>query len=113
MGARVFAYIPQEGYVGVAVVEDTMKPIKVYFAEIDGEKKPILECILKNLEIRKNSDNLELCEYLVKVKWIKTIRREEAYKEPDMFANQNMVCKLRNEFTPNKLYKYFGLNEME
>lgn len=111
VGARVFAYIPHEGYVGVGTVVDTVKPIKDFFIDINGVKKPILECDLNTPNMRNDIDNPELSEYLVKVEWMKTIPREKAYKEPGLFANQNTVCKLRNQFTLDKLIAFFDLEE--
>lgn len=109
IGARVFVYIPQEGYVGVGIVQDTVKPVKKFLVDKDGKKTSILDCSLKAPRMDENSDNPELSEYLVKVEWIKTIPRNKAYREVGMFANQNTVCQLRNQFTLEKLYHYFNL----
>lgn len=38
-------------------------------------------------------------EYVVPVRWAKSVPVEEAYSETGMFANQNSACKLRQEFT--------------
>ena len=48
---------------------------------------------------------------MVKVKWIKTNPRKDAYREVGLFANQNTVCKLRNQYTLEKLYAFFKLDE--
>lgn len=111
IGARVFVYIPHEGYVGVGTVLDTVKPIKDFFVEVDGVERPILECALVTSNMGKDSDDLALSEYMVKVEWIKTVPRKDAYKEVGLFANQNTVCKLRNQFTLEKLYTFFELDE--
>ena len=111
IGARVFAYIPHEGYVGVGKVVDTVKPVKDFIVEVNGVEKPILECELNTPDMRNDIDDPELSEYLIKVEWIKTISRDEAYKEPGLFANQNTVCKLRNRFTLEKLFIFFELED--
>jgi len=111
ISARVFVYIPQEGYVGVGIVEDTSKPVVDFFIEENGSKVPILDANLDAPMMDENSTNPELSEYLVKIRWIKTVPREQAYKETGMFANQNTVCKLRNKFTLEKLYAFFDLDE--
>lgn len=36
----------------------------------------------------------------------------EAYWEKGMFANQNSACKLRQEFTLNRLVQHFHLDEL-
>lgn len=38
----------------------------------------------------------ELSKYLAGVRWIDTRPREQAYSEKGMFANQNVVAKLRH-----------------
>jgi len=111
IGARVFSYIPHEGYVGVGTVMDTVKLIKDFFVEVNGVERPILECKLVTSDMGKDSNDLALSEYMVKVEWTKTIPRKDAYKEVGLFANQNTVCKLRNQFTLGKLYAFFELEE--
>ena len=111
VGARVFAYIPHEGYVGVGVVTDEPKRLIEFTVERNGETVPIVDCGLKAPEMKQDADDPELSEYLVKVEWIKTIPREEAYREVGMFSNQNTVCKLRNAFTLEKLYKLFNIED--
>jgi hypothetical protein len=46
----------------------------------------------------------------VLVDWMKTLPREQAIWEPGMFANQNTACKLRNQFTIERLTERFGLD---
>ncbi len=110
-GARVFAYIPQEGYVGVGTVVDTVKPINEFIVERDGVRKPLLEWDLRNPNIGDEADDPERSEQLVKIDWIKTVPQEDAFREPGLFANQNTVCKLKNKFTLEKLYKFFNLDD--
>ena len=55
------------------------------------------------------SDNLELCEYLVGIKWLKTFPLPDAKKFSGAFANQNVVCKLRDASTIESLKKHFSL----
>ncbi|HUV14996.1 MAG TPA: hypothetical protein VMW28_00345 [Pelolinea sp.] len=88
-----------------------MKTAVNYILKKDGERVPILECDLIAPEMDENSENPELSEYLVRVEWTKTIPRADAYRETGMFANQNTVCKLRNQFTLEKLYSFFQLEE--
>lgn len=84
--------------------------IKDFTIEIDGKQQPLLS-VLKAPRAGKNSDNPELSEYAVKVKWIKTLSREEAIREKGMFANQNTACKLKNKFTLEILTKAFALED--
>lgn len=42
-----------------------------------------------------NSDSPTLSEWAVAIKWLKAFPREEAKTFKGVFANQNIVCKLR------------------
>jgi len=111
VGARIFTYLPQEGYVGVGIVRETVTRAKDFLVEQNGKMVPILDCSLKAPKMDENSGSLELSEYLVRIDWIKTIPRENAYREVGMFANQNIVCKLRSQFTLDKLYSHFQIED--
>lgn len=109
-GARVFACIPKVGYVGVGIVTDEVVPIKDFQVVVDGEKIPLLEADLR-VPMDKDVDDPDLCEYVVRVEWIKTVPKERAIWEKGMFANQNSACKLRNQFTVERLTEHFQLDE--
>ncbi|EHB62694.1 hypothetical protein PaelaDRAFT_3937 [Paenibacillus lactis 154] len=65
---------------------------------VEGENKPLLEADLQ-VSMDKDVNDPDLCEYVVRVDWIKTLPKHEAIWEKGMFANQNSACKLRNQFT--------------
>ncbi|MFN2452927.1 MAG: hypothetical protein ABR577_01765 [Pyrinomonadaceae bacterium] len=67
----------------------------------------LLDLPLKQPNIRENSDDPELSEWVVGIKWLKTYSREEAKRFPGIFANQNIVCKLRHEATTDFLRRQF------
>ncbi|HEY5942829.1 MAG TPA: hypothetical protein VIT89_08225 [Solirubrobacterales bacterium] len=105
-GHRVFVYIPGEGYVGVGEVVEPVQPISEFMV---GDL-PILDVPdLQASHMDHNVDDAEKDEYLVRVKWIKTVPREEAFKEPGLFANQNSAVKLRHTQTIRRLEQHFGL----
>lgn len=52
----------------------------------------------------------DVAEYVVPVRWIACRPKSDAYWEKGMFANQNSACKLRQEFTLERLAKHFGLD---
>lgn len=103
--------IPQTGYVGVGIVTEPATPIQNFKVKIDGKEMPILEAPLKATEMNRGVQDLETCEHLVRVNWIKTLPRDKAIWEKGMFANQNTVCKLRNRFTLERLIQHFALND--
>lgn len=111
IGARVFVNIPATGYVAVGTVLGTSIPIKEFKVEVDGKSTPFLNTPHKADNPGLQSVDPELSEYVVKVEWIKTLPREEAYKEKGLFGNQNTVTKLRNRFTQERLYQFFKLDE--
>ncbi len=112
VGARVFVHIPGTGYVGVGEVAEEAQRVKDFTIEVDGEEIPILSVRdLSAPKMGENAEDPEKSEYLVRVKWIKTRDRQNAIWEKGMFANQNTACRLRNQFTLERLVDRFGLEE--
>ena len=110
-GARIFACIPKVGYVGAGVVKEAAVPVKRFTLVHEGKEVPVLDVPLKAEKMDENAEDLDRCEYLVKVEWVKTVEANKAIWEKGMFANQNIACKLRNKFTLNRLSVLFGLEE--
>ena len=110
-GARVFAMIPKTGYVGVGIVQEPSVPVKEFKVVVDGQQIPILDAPLVAKNMGHDADDLENCDYLVRVEWIKTVAREEAYWEKGLFAKQHTCCRLRNRFTLERLVRHFDLDE--
>jgi hypothetical protein len=54
-----------------------------------------------------------MAEWVVPVRWFTAVPAEQAYWEKGMFANQNSACKLRQEFTLERLAQHFKLGESE
>lgn len=109
VGARIFVHIPQHGYVGVGEVAREKTPVTEFTLEIDGEQHPILDLDLDAEAMGENADDPELREYVVGVDWVDTRPLNEAYWEAGMYANQNTVTKLRNQFTLDRLYQQFNI----
>jgi len=110
-GARVFVNIPKTGYVGVGIVKGPATPVKEFKVAVEGRETPILDAPLEAPAMAENADDLELCEYLVRVEWIKTVPRTQAYWEKGFFASQHTACRLRNSFTIEKLSEHFELED--
>jgi hypothetical protein len=106
-GARVWACIPGTGYVGVGEVIAPAVPVRDYEVEVDGRLAPILTAPLQAPEMGEDSDDEEQSEYLAGVRWLGTRDRGEAVWEKGMFANQNVVAKLRQPFTLQRLNEVF------
>jgi len=52
-----------------------------------------------------------LAEYVVGIDWKKTLDRNQGKWFKGAFANQNIVCKLRDQATVDFLKTEFGLDE--
>lgn len=110
-GARVFVNIPQQGYVGVGEVIDTVKPINEFQVDVDGKPTNLLDAPLIAKEMGSEADDPERCHYLVKVKWLNSVPREDAYWEKGLFAIQHTACKMRSQFTIERLTQHFKIED--
>ncbi len=110
-GSRIFTYIPDVGYVGVGTVAESVLPVMDFLVELDSQQVPILQAPLVAPNMGENADDPKRSEYLVRIKWLVTLPRDQALKEKGLFANQNTACRLRNKFTLNRLTERFGLAE--
>jgi hypothetical protein len=106
VGSTVYAYISGCGYVGFGSVVEKAVPIKEF--GVGPQNAPLLEMDLKSDGLNRNSDNTELSEWVVRMKWIKTFSREQAHRFPGAFAHRSAVCKLKDRVTLDFLHKKFG-----
>ena len=93
-GDWVIAYLKQCGYVGVGkVIEEAVRPTNFKF-----KNKKLSEYDLGRSKIFENSDN-EKSEYLVKIKWKKTVNREDAVfkKKSGLFTTPAIKASLQNQ----------------
>jgi len=105
VGDYVFAYMKGIGYVGFGEVVKTAVPIAEFV--VDSQDRPLRELDLIAPQTHENSDNVDLSEWVVGVNWIKAFSREEAKTFKGVFANQNIVCKLRHRATVDFLKAEF------
>ena len=106
-GDLVFGYMKGIGYVGFGTVTQAAMMVRDFTP--DGFDKKLLDLPLKQPGISENKDSAEFSEWVVGVKWAKTFEREEAKRFPNIFANQNIVCRLRDTATLEFLRKEFGV----
>ncbi|MEH6442840.1 MAG: hypothetical protein V7784_02995 [Oceanospirillaceae bacterium] len=105
VGDRIFAYLKGAGYVGFGEILHEAVMVKDFITE-DGT--PLLECNLRSEKPSENSSDEKLSDYSVKVNWIKSFPAKNAKSFQGIFANQNVVCKLRHESTLKYIHKQFG-----
>jgi hypothetical protein len=112
VGGRVFACIPGEGYVGVGTVSGEAMPFHEAVVEVDGERVRLADQALKAAYHHEDrTDGEDAIEYVVPVTWAETRSRDQAFWVKGMFANQNSACKLRNQFTLERLAEAFKLTD--
>jgi hypothetical protein len=97
VGSRLFVYIPSIGYVGAGVTTGQVLPFKDSF--IFGEKS------LRGTYTHTNGEP----EYILPVKWIKTLDEASGFRTRGLFASQHSACKLRDQKTLKLLYEKFGI----
>jgi hypothetical protein len=78
VGDIVVAYIKGEGYVGIGRV--TQEAMMVRDVKIDGKR--LLDLPLKAKEMAYNSNNINRSEYVVLVRWIRSVPQNEARWKP-------------------------------
>jgi hypothetical protein len=109
VGDKIFAYMQGLGYVGYGEVTQEAKMIKDFSPQNDG--KLLLQLPLKASKAHQNSDSPELSEWVVGINWLKTFSREKAKTFKGVFANQHIVCELRQPETVQFLEKEFELSK--
>lgn len=99
VGARIFVFVPQVGYVGCGIT--TGPAIDFYQStQVTGKK----------LKGNYSHDN-GAPEMLVPVEWLHAVDCTDALPSKGLFANQNSACKLKDQSTIEALYEFFGLKE--
>jgi hypothetical protein len=106
VGDKVLAYLKGKGYVGFGEVTSTAVMAKDFML---SNNTKLIEGNLKQPNIKENSDNPDLADWTVGVKWFKAVGKDKAVTKPGIFANQNVVCKLRHQPTIDFLKGHFTL----
>lgn len=111
-GKRVFAYVGGTGYVGVGEVTGDVIPLRDFQAEVDGRLITVAEQpdVPEDMRARAASDDDDLTEYAVPVRWLVTRPVNQAVTERGLFASQVTVCKLRDERTIEFVTRELGLD---
>jgi hypothetical protein len=105
VGDKVFAYMKGFGYVGFGEIFREACPVAEFIPF--GSQEALLNHSLLAEEMNHSQEDPDLCEWIVAVKWQKAFSREEAKTFPGIFANQHIVCKLRNQKTLDFLLREF------
>jgi len=113
LGGRVNVHVPGRGYVAVGEVSGPAQRFDEARLPIDGveaplSSQPLVGVYERGTEVAPASD--DIAEWVVPVRWFTSVPVEQAYWEKGMFANQNSACKLRQEFTLERLGRHFDLD---
>jgi hypothetical protein len=71
----------------------------------------VLDAPIEAPQMNENAENLDLCEYPVRIEWVKAVPKTEAYWEKGLFAIQHTACRLTSSFTIEKLSQHFNLDD--
>ncbi len=104
-GDKVFAYMKGHGYVGFGTITEEAVMAKDF--KIDGAR--LFDLPLIQPGMKENADIPELSEWVVGVQWSKVYSREQPKWFSGGFANQNIVCKLRDAHTLDYLQGEFAV----
>lgn len=97
-GDRVWVNVPATGYVGVGRVEQPVVPIEEFLIDRDGKKVPITSIqSLRIARAMKSTDDPEKAEYMVRIKWDKTVPIQQAAKERGFFGVQHTVARPKDD----------------
>lgn len=109
-GARVWVNIPQTGYVGVGTVAGPAVRFSDARVVVNGEASPLATQALAGSYPHRDAASDDDSEWVVPIKWSHTVPGKDAYWEKGLFANQNSACKLRQEFTLDRLAQHFDIH---
>lgn len=107
IGDPVFAYIKNRGYVGFGQVTQEAQRAKDFVPA--GHQQRLFDLPLTTAGMKELPEEYE--EWAVGVEWAKTVSRDEACWYTGAFANQNIVCKLRDPATLAFLQEKFGVED--
>jgi hypothetical protein len=112
-GKRVFAYVGGAGYVGIGEVTGEMVPLRSLEVERDGAMITVMDTpeIPERIRVRAQSDDDEVTEYAVPVRWLAQRPVSDAVSERGLFASQVTVCKLRDDRTIEVVTSALGVKD--
>ncbi len=112
-GKRVFAYVGGAGYVGVGEVTGEIVPLRALEVDQEGSTITVVDQpeVSEKMRERAKSDDENVTEYAVPVRWLAQRPVSEAVAERGLFASQVTVCKLRDDRTIDVVTSALGLDD--
>jgi hypothetical protein len=109
VGDEVFAYDKGNGYIGYGVVTREVVPA----AEFMTLQGLLFDQPLAEPRMKRPGAAPEDAEHAVGIEWRKTLDPSLAKRFKGAFANQNIVCKLRDEATVDFLITEFEVQSAD
>jgi hypothetical protein len=71
----------------------------------------LLDLPLEAPAMDRSVSDPERCEYVVRVRWIEAVAREDAFWIPGLYANENSVTRMWELWTLQRLCEAFGVDQ--
>ncbi|MFF2388006.1 hypothetical protein [Agromyces sp. NPDC058104] len=113
VGARIWVNVPGTGFVGVGTVLALAQRFEGASVKVDGDFVPLASQPLTGAYAHQGDEIDENAEWVVSVEWLATVPEKDAYWVKGMFASQHSACKLRQEFTLDRLAEHFNIHDDE
>lgn len=110
VGSRIYVYVPGSGYVATGRTTAEASPFDQLTVLTEQGRVRLADQNLHARYTHESRPDDDMVEYAVPVEWDAALPLQEAFRFAGMFANQNTVCKLRQEFTLEKLRAHFGID---
>lgn len=111
VGARIWVNVPPMRYVAVGRVLAPATRFEVAKVRVDDAWIPLAEQTLEGVYSSDPTTDDDFAEWIVPVEWIDARPLEAGFWEKGMFASQHSACKLRQEFTLERLAEHFGIDD--
>lgn len=113
VGARVWVNVPPMRYVAVGRVLSTATRFEEAKVRVNGTWVPLAAQTLEGRPTEDPSVDDDKAEWIVPVQWIDARPLDEGFWEKGMFASTHAACKLRQEFTLERLADHFDIDDSE
>ena len=105
LGDEIFPYDKGNGHIDYGVVTSAARPA----AEFETPEGPLFDRRLDEPRFKRTGEPAEHAEHVVGIDWRRTVEITHAERFKGSFANQNIVCRLRDEATVDFLIAKLGV----
>lgn len=109
-GARIWVNVPGTGYVAVGKTLARASRFENAKVQLAGAWTDLASQALTGAYEAAGNVADDDAEWVVPVEWLDARPESDAYWEKGMFASTHSACKLRQEFTLERLAEHFGID---